>query len=212
MARLAADALRLRSSRRRPGPGRTPAPPPREKRPPASAPHFSPGRARRWPPGAEAAEDGSSRGAAALTRRQSNPSACQTPGERTVRRAVPSRGLCDGAVSGRQLCFLTSQGAQDTLGMHPGTDPEACGGSRSEVGPVVMKLRSGRGRRGQKATLNAEEMADFYKEFLSKNFQKHVHYNRDWYKRNFAITFFMGKVALERIWNKLRPKQKKTSS
>lgn len=65
---------------------------------------------------------------------------------------------------------------------------------------------------GQKATLNAEEMADFYKEFLSKNFQKHVHYNRDWYKRNFAITFFMGKVALERIWNKLRPKQKKTSS
>ncbi|KAI4535129.1 hypothetical protein MG293_014355, partial [Ovis ammon polii] len=64
---------------------------------------------------------------------------------------------------------------------------------------------------GQKATLNAEEMADFYKEFLSKNFQKHMYYNRDWYKRNFAITFFMGKVALERIWNKLRPKQKKTS-
>ncbi|XP_005222303.1 cytochrome c oxidase assembly factor 8 isoform X2 [Bos javanicus] len=65
---------------------------------------------------------------------------------------------------------------------------------------------------GQKATLNAEEMAEFYKEFLSKNFQKHMYYNRDWYKRNFAITFFMGKVALERIWNKLRPKQKKTSS
>ncbi|XP_032963290.1 cytochrome c oxidase assembly factor 8 isoform X1 [Rhinolophus ferrumequinum] len=64
---------------------------------------------------------------------------------------------------------------------------------------------------GQKATLNAEEMADFYKEFLSKNFQKHMHYNRDWYKRNFAITFFMGKVALERIWSKLRLKQKKTS-
>ncbi|XP_064149125.1 cytochrome c oxidase assembly factor 8 isoform X2 [Loxodonta africana] len=31
---------------------------------------------------------------------------------------------------------------------------------------------------GQKATLNAEEMADFYKEFLSKNFQKHMYYNR----------------------------------
>uniref|UniRef100_UPI0040388B06 cytochrome c oxidase assembly factor 8 isoform X1 n=1 Tax=Callospermophilus lateralis TaxID=76772 RepID=UPI0040388B06 len=30
---------------------------------------------------------------------------------------------------------------------------------------------------GQKATLNAEEMADFYKEFLSKNFQKHMYYN-----------------------------------
>lgn len=35
---------------------------------------------------------------------------------------------------------------------------------------------------------------------------------RDWYKRNFAITFFMGKVALERIWNKLRLKRKKTSN
>ncbi|KAF5926479.1 hypothetical protein HPG69_018382 [Diceros bicornis minor] len=64
--------------------------------------------------------------------------------------------------------------------------------------------------RGHKATLNAEEMADFYKEFLSKNFQKHMYYNRDWYKRNFAITYFMGKVALERIWNKLKLKQKKT--
>ncbi|XP_024614109.1 apoptogenic protein 1, mitochondrial isoform X1 [Neophocaena asiaeorientalis asiaeorientalis] len=69
-----------------------------------------------------------------------------------------------------------------------------------------------RAESGQKATLNAEEMADFYKEFLSKNFQKHMYYNRDWYKRNFAITFFMGKVALERIWNKLRLKRKKTSN
>uniref|UniRef100_A0A8D1GC01 Cytochrome c oxidase assembly factor 8 n=1 Tax=Sus scrofa TaxID=9823 RepID=A0A8D1GC01_PIG len=63
---------------------------------------------------------------------------------------------------------------------------------------------------GAKATLNAEEMAEFYKEFLSKNFQKHMYYNRDWYKRNFAITFFMAKVALERIWSKLPLKQKKS--
>ncbi|XP_032128183.1 uncharacterized protein LOC116545868 [Sapajus apella] len=35
---------------------------------------------------------------------------------------------------------------------------------------------------------------------------------RDWYKRNFAITFCMGKVALERIWNKLKWKQKKMSN
>uniref|UniRef100_A0A8D1NTQ7 Cytochrome c oxidase assembly factor 8 n=2 Tax=Sus scrofa TaxID=9823 RepID=A0A8D1NTQ7_PIG len=65
---------------------------------------------------------------------------------------------------------------------------------------------------GAKATLNAEEMAEFYKEFLSKNFQKHMYYNRDWYKRNFAITFFMAKVALERIWSKLPLKQKKSST
>ncbi|KAM8948004.1 cytochrome c oxidase assembly factor 8 isoform 2-T2 [Lycaon pictus] len=38
-----------------------------------------------------------------------------------------------------------------------------------------LELRSGS---GQKATLDAEEMADFYKEFLSKNFQKHMYYNR----------------------------------
>ncbi|KAM6171406.1 cytochrome c oxidase assembly factor 8 isoform 1-T1 [Erethizon dorsatum] len=64
---------------------------------------------------------------------------------------------------------------------------------------------------GPKATLSAEDMADFYKEFLSKNFQKHMRYNRDWYRRNFAITFIMGRVALERIWNKLRQKPKRMS-
>ncbi|XP_041489119.1 cytochrome c oxidase assembly factor 8 [Microtus oregoni] len=69
-----------------------------------------------------------------------------------------------------------------------------------------------RTKSGQRTALDAEEMADFYKEFLSKNFQKHMSYNRDWYKRNFAITFFMGKVALEKMWNKLRQKPKKTST
>ncbi|XP_044773973.1 cytochrome c oxidase assembly factor 8 [Neomonachus schauinslandi] len=38
-----------------------------------------------------------------------------------------------------------------------------------------LELRAGS---GQKATLDAEEMADFYKEFLSKNFLKHMYYNR----------------------------------
>ncbi|XP_040414776.1 cytochrome c oxidase assembly factor 8 [Cygnus olor] len=61
---------------------------------------------------------------------------------------------------------------------------------------------------GQKATLNAEEMADFYKDFLSKNFRKHMHYNRDWYKRNFTITFLMGQVALVRALRWLRWKKK----
>ncbi|XP_019406701.1 PREDICTED: apoptogenic protein 1, mitochondrial [Crocodylus porosus] len=56
---------------------------------------------------------------------------------------------------------------------------------------------------GHKITLNAEEMAEFYKEFLSKNFKKHMCYNRDWYKRNFTITFLMGQVALERALRRL---------
>ncbi|NXW90887.1 APOP1 protein, partial [Alopecoenas beccarii] len=61
---------------------------------------------------------------------------------------------------------------------------------------------------GKKATLNAEEMADFYKDFLSKNFRKHMQYNRDWYKRNFTITFLMGQVALVRALRWLRWKKK----
>ncbi|XP_015143335.2 cytochrome c oxidase assembly factor 8 [Gallus gallus] len=57
---------------------------------------------------------------------------------------------------------------------------------------------------GQKVTLSAEEMADFYKDFLRKNFRKHMRYNRDWYKRNFTITFLMGQVALVRALRWLR--------
>uniref|UniRef100_A0A663LZH5 Cytochrome c oxidase assembly factor 8 n=1 Tax=Athene cunicularia TaxID=194338 RepID=A0A663LZH5_ATHCN len=65
---------------------------------------------------------------------------------------------------------------------------------------------------GQKATLNAEEMADFYKDFLSKNFRKHMQYNRDWYKRNFTITYLMGQVALARALRWLRWKKKNVGS
>ncbi|KAJ6661905.1 hypothetical protein lerEdw1_013076, partial [Lerista edwardsae] len=86
-----------------------------------------------------------------------------------------------------------------------------------------------RDEKGQKATLSAEEMAEFYKVFLRKNFKKHLHYNRmancvallvclsilkcrDWYKRNFSITFFMGQVALERAWKRLGLKQTKNEN
>ncbi|KAH0620334.1 hypothetical protein JD844_020633 [Phrynosoma platyrhinos] len=64
-----------------------------------------------------------------------------------------------------------------------------------------------RDEKGQKATLNAEEMAEFYKVFLSKNFKKHIFYNRDWYKRNFTITFLMGQVAFVKAWKRLRLKK-----
>ncbi|XP_060244220.1 cytochrome c oxidase assembly factor 8 isoform X3 [Meriones unguiculatus] len=43
-----------------------------------------------------------------------------------------------------------------------------------------------RTKSGQRATLDAEEMADFYKEFLSKNFQKHMCYNR-WFYPNLPL-------------------------
>ncbi|XP_039923713.1 cytochrome c oxidase assembly factor 8 [Hirundo rustica] len=61
---------------------------------------------------------------------------------------------------------------------------------------------------GQKATLNAEEMAEFYKDFLNKNLKKHLQYNRDWYKHNFRITFLMGQVALVRALRWLRWRKK----
>ncbi|NWR17906.1 APOP1 protein, partial [Emberiza fucata] len=61
---------------------------------------------------------------------------------------------------------------------------------------------------GQKAALSAEEMADFYKDFLSKNLKKHLQYNRDWYKHNFRITFLMGQVALVRALRWLRRRKK----
>ncbi|KAM5128974.1 cytochrome c oxidase assembly factor 8 [Mantella aurantiaca] len=56
---------------------------------------------------------------------------------------------------------------------------------------------------GRKRTLNADVMAEFYKEFLSKNIEKHARYNREWYKRNFEITFLMGKVKLQRALRKI---------
>ncbi|XP_069494263.1 cytochrome c oxidase assembly factor 8 [Ambystoma mexicanum] len=65
-----------------------------------------------------------------------------------------------------------------------------------------------RDEEGRKRILNVDEMADFYKEFLRKNFKKHARYNRDWYKRNFTITFLMGQVAIKRIWLKVMWKSK----
>ncbi|XP_072284982.1 cytochrome c oxidase assembly factor 8 [Pyxicephalus adspersus] len=56
---------------------------------------------------------------------------------------------------------------------------------------------------GRKRTLDADVMADFYKDFLSKNFEKHARYNREWYKRNIEITFLMGKVKLQRALKKI---------
>lgn len=47
---------------------------------------------------------------------------------------------------------------------------------------------------GQKATLNAEEMADFYKDFLSKNFRKHMQYNR------YVEGIYVGYCAWESKW------------
>ncbi|XP_018411630.1 PREDICTED: apoptogenic protein 1, mitochondrial [Nanorana parkeri] len=72
---------------------------------------------------------------------------------------------------------------------------------------IASKLNAlGLGRKdeeGRKRTLDANVMADFYRDFLSKNCEKHDRYNREWYKRNLEITFLMGKVQLQRALRKI---------
>ncbi|CAD7677423.1 unnamed protein product [Nyctereutes procyonoides] len=90
--------------------------------------------------------------------------------------------------------------------------------SKLKVKGLELRVRS-----GQKVTLTPEEMADFYKELLSKNnfpitfFMGKMALERVWNKltlkqKNFPITFFLEKMALERVWNKLILKQKKMSA
>ncbi|XP_063804596.1 cytochrome c oxidase assembly factor 8 [Pseudophryne corroboree] len=76
----------------------------------------------------------------------------------------------------------------------------------ARLGALGLGLRDEEGR---KRTLDPEVMAEFYKDFLSKNIEKHAHYNREWYRRNFSITLLMGQVALQRAWQKIWWKQKK---
>ncbi|XP_015273302.1 PREDICTED: apoptogenic protein 1, mitochondrial isoform X2 [Gekko japonicus] len=78
---------------------------------------------------------------------------------------------------------------------------------RSRLKAKGLELRD---EQGQRVTLDAEEMAEFYKAFLSKNYKKQLFYNRDWYKRNLTITFIMGRVALERAWRRLGFKKIRT--
>ncbi|KAE8586806.1 hypothetical protein XENTR_v10021771 [Xenopus tropicalis] len=81
---------------------------------------------------------------------------------------------------------------------------------------IKVKLKalglSERDEEGRKRTLNAEEMAEFYRAFLSENLEKHACYNREWYGRNFRITFLMGQVALQRFWKKLSKKERGTET
>ncbi|KAH1000124.1 hypothetical protein HUJ04_000052 [Dendroctonus ponderosae] len=48
-----------------------------------------------------------------------------------------------------------------------------------------------------KPQLNADEMSEFYREFLNANWQNHVKYNFEWYRRNFALLGLALRVSLE---------------
>lgn len=48
-------------------------------------------------------------------------------------------------------------------------------------------------------TLTADEMSEFYKTFLDKNWKTHVQYNVEWYKRNLTMLFLALRVNLENM-------------
>ncbi|XP_034015819.1 cytochrome c oxidase assembly factor 8 [Thalassophryne amazonica] len=68
------------------------------------------------------------------------------------------------------------------------------------VSQLKAKGLSAQDEEGRRRSLNTEEMASFYKRFLDDNRIKHANYNKEWYRRNFTITFLMAQVALCNIW------------
>ena len=48
-------------------------------------------------------------------------------------------------------------------------------------------------------SLTAEEMSEFYKEFLLRTRSRHLAYNWQWYRRNFRIAFLAMRVRLHRL-------------
>lgn len=57
-----------------------------------------------------------------------------------------------------------------------------------------------RDEQGRRRSLDSEEMAVFYKNFLDTNRIRHANYNKEWYRRNFTITMLMARVALHNMW------------
>ncbi|OWK08754.1 APOPT1 [Cervus elaphus hippelaphus] len=109
--------------------------------------------------------------------------------------AEPAVLLLSGHAPITLCCFL-----EDATGLWGFKASEGSfGASSKNQRRVAAASRSGKGDPGHISLMKVQVQGE--QAFVA----------RDWYKRNFAITFFMGKVALERIWNKLRPKQKTSS-
>lgn len=54
-----------------------------------------------------------------------------------------------------------------------------------------------------KTSLNAEEMSEFYKDFLDQKWSSHIKYNLEWQKRNFTLIFLSILVGAEKIKHKI---------
>lgn len=51
---------------------------------------------------------------------------------------------------------------------------------------------------GEKRTLTADEMSEFYKKFLDENWKTHLQYNAVWYKKNFTLLLLALRVSFEK--------------
>lgn len=71
-----------------------------------------------------------------------------------------------------------------------------------------------RDEKGRRRSLDSDEMAVFYKNFLDKNRIRHANYNKEWYRRNFTITLLMARVTLHNFWRAIseRKGSKKTNT
>lgn len=76
---------------------------------------------------------------------------------------------------------------------------------------LSAKGLSRRDEKGRRRTLDSEEMAVFYKNFLDENRTRHANYNKEWYRRNFTITFLMARVAVQNLWKHLSSYNSKKS-
>ncbi|KAL1489328.1 hypothetical protein ABEB36_014246 [Hypothenemus hampei] len=55
----------------------------------------------------------------------------------------------------------------------------------------------------EKMQLNADEMSEFYKDFLNKYWKLHVKYNFEWYGRNFTLLLLAFRVSIEKTLRNL---------
>ncbi|XP_066247698.1 COA8 family protein CBG23705, mitochondrial [Euwallacea similis] len=51
--------------------------------------------------------------------------------------------------------------------------------------------------------LNADEMSEFYKDFLNKYWKTHVRYNFTWYRKNLTLLLLALKVNIENLQNRI---------
>ncbi|KAK3907936.1 COA8 family protein [Frankliniella fusca] len=55
------------------------------------------------------------------------------------------------------------------------------------------------GHHSNQTSVSAEEMSEFYKSFLDKNWKTHVSYNFQWYRKNFHLLYLAVKVKISKF-------------